>query len=73
MCCFTYIKNLLSTEAQIFCFFWNPKTLPFMNLAIVYHAGHGARVSGQNYLLPIDNNRIREENDLKSHANSTTL
>jgi formylglycine-generating enzyme required for sulfatase activity len=33
-----------------------------------YFSGHGARVDGENYLVPIDNSRIRNERDLKYYA-----
>ncbi len=33
-----------------------------------YYAGHGARSSGRNYLIPTDNNRIAVENDLQYYA-----
>jgi uncharacterized caspase-like protein len=37
-------------------------------LGLFYYAGHGAQVKGQNYLIPIDNNRIQYETDLEQHA-----
>jgi formylglycine-generating enzyme required for sulfatase activity len=37
-------------------------------IGLFYYAGHGAQVKGQNYLLPIDNNRIQDETDLEYHA-----
>ncbi|MCK5718188.1 MAG: caspase family protein, partial [Thiomargarita sp.] len=37
-------------------------------VGLFYFAGHGARVSGENYLLPINNNSIQTEDDLKYHA-----
>jgi len=37
-------------------------------VGLFYFAGHGARVEGENYLLPIDNNKIREDSDLKYRA-----
>ncbi len=33
-----------------------------------YFSGHGARVAGINYLLPIDNDRIRSADDLEYYA-----
>jgi hypothetical protein len=37
-------------------------------VGLFYFAGHGAQVNGQNYLLPVDNTRIKDERDLKYHA-----
>ncbi len=37
-------------------------------VGLFYFAGHGAQIDGQNYLLPIDNKRLRDETDLKYHA-----
>jgi len=41
---------------------------PKDDVGIFYYSGHGAQVEGQNYLLPIDNSRIRSEADLKKYA-----
>jgi len=38
------------------------------DVGIFYFSGHGAQIKGQNYLLPIDNGRIRSEADLKDYA-----
>jgi uncharacterized caspase-like protein len=38
------------------------------DVGIFYYSGHGAQVEGQNYLVPIDNRRIRSEKDLKEYA-----
>lgn len=38
------------------------------DVGIFYFSGHGAQVKGQNYLVPIDNGRIRSEADLKGYA-----
>jgi len=38
------------------------------NVGFFYFSGHGARVDGENYLLPIDNARIKNERDLKYYA-----
>jgi len=37
-------------------------------VGLFYFAGHGAQVDGVNYLLPIDNNKIGDKQDLKAHA-----
>jgi uncharacterized caspase-like protein len=36
-------------------------------VALFYFSGHGAQVNGQNYLLPVNNNHI-QENNLGQHA-----
>jgi len=38
------------------------------SVGLFYFAGHGAQVNGQNYLLPIDNERIKDGTDLEYHA-----
>jgi len=38
------------------------------SVAFFYYAGHGARVDGQNYLIPIDNDKIASETDVKYAA-----
>jgi len=38
------------------------------SVGFFYFSGHGARVAGENYLLPIDNNRIQDERDLQYYA-----
>lgn len=38
------------------------------DVGFFYFSGHGARVDGENYLLPIDNARIRNERDLKYYS-----
>jgi len=37
-------------------------------VGLFYYAGHGARVDGQNYLVPVDNKKIQQEDDLKYYA-----
>jgi len=37
-------------------------------VGLFYYAGHGARVDGENYLVPVDNKKIQEEDDLKYYA-----
>jgi hypothetical protein len=37
-------------------------------VGLFYFAGHGTQVDGQNYLLPIDNNKIGDKHDLASYA-----
>ena len=37
-------------------------------VGLFYFAGHGAQVDGQNYLLPIDNNKIVDHTSFKSYA-----
>lgn len=38
------------------------------SLGLFYFSGHGARVEGQNYLIPVDNYKIKKENDLQYEA-----
>jgi len=38
------------------------------DVGIFYFSGHGAQIKGQNYLLPIDNGKIRSEADLEKYA-----
>ncbi len=38
------------------------------DVGLFYFSGHGAQIEGQNYLLPVDNGKIRSEADLKKHA-----
>jgi len=38
------------------------------SVAFFYYAGHGVRVGGQNYLIPIDNDKIASETDVKYAA-----
>ncbi|GEM_PF-1444617 len=38
------------------------------SVAFFYYAGHGARVDGQNYLIPTDNDKIASETDVKYAA-----
>ncbi|MEN8215059.1 MAG: SUMF1/EgtB/PvdO family nonheme iron enzyme [Pseudomonadota bacterium] len=38
------------------------------SVGLFYFSGHGAQVDGKNYLLPIDNDRIRAERDLQYYA-----
>lgn len=35
---------------------------------VVFFAGHGVEVAGRNYLIPIDNDRIRDESDVRERA-----
>lgn len=35
------------------------------SVAFFYYAGHGVRVEGQNYLIPVDNDKIASETDVK--------
>ncbi len=37
-------------------------------IGLFYFAGHGVQVDGQNYLLPIDNNKIIDKYSLKAYA-----
>ncbi len=37
-------------------------------VGLFYFAGHGVQVDGQNYLLPIDNNKILDKHSLQSYA-----
>jgi len=37
-------------------------------VGLFYFAGHGTQVDGQNYLFPIDNNKIGDKHDLASYA-----
>jgi len=37
-------------------------------VGLFYYSGHGARANGENYLIPIDNNRIGDERDLPYYA-----
>lgn len=37
-------------------------------IGLFYFAGHGAQVEGRNYLLPINNDQIKDKFDLKSDA-----
>lgn len=37
-------------------------------VGLFYFAGHGVQVNGQNYLLPIDNNKILDKYSLQSYA-----
>ena len=48
------------------------KGLNEQGAGLFYFAGHGAQVNGQNYLLPIDNEKIQEEEDLKYNAVSAS-
>jgi len=38
------------------------------SLGLFYFSGHGARVKGQNYLIPVDNYQIKKEHDLQYDA-----
>ena len=38
------------------------------DVGLFYFSGHGAQIKGQNYLLPIDNSKIRSEADLERYA-----
>lgn len=38
------------------------------SVAFFYYAGHGVRVEGQNYLIPVDNGKIASETDVKYAA-----
>ncbi len=37
-------------------------------IGLFYFSGHGARAGGENYLLPINNDRIKKAKDLKYYA-----
>jgi sulfatase modifying factor 1 len=38
------------------------------DVAMLYYAGHGVQVEGENYLLPVDNAGIADQNSLKRRA-----
>ncbi len=38
------------------------------DVAMLYYAGHGVQVDGENYLLPVDNAGITDQNSLKRRA-----
>jgi len=38
------------------------------DVAMLYYAGHGVQVDGENYLLPVDNAGIADQNSLKRRA-----
>lgn len=38
------------------------------NIALVFYAGHGAQVTGENYLLPVDINIPKRESDIQLSA-----
>lgn len=37
-------------------------------VGIVYFAGHGVEVDGENYLIPVDNDRIRDNIDVRQYG-----
>ena len=44
------------------------RLLSTQGIGLFFFAGHGTQVNGENYLLPIDNERIQDETDLEYHA-----
>ncbi len=42
-------------------------------LGLFYFAGHGYQVDGENYLLPIDNDKIADKHDLQAYAINVNL
>lgn len=47
------------------------RLLQSQTVGLFYFSGHGANVAGTNYLLPIDNKRIRRARHLRSYAINT--
>jgi hypothetical protein len=47
------------------------RLLQSQRTGLFYFSGHGANVAGTNYLLPIDNNRIRRARHLRYYAINT--
>jgi uncharacterized caspase-like protein len=41
---------------------------PEDDVGIFYFSGHGAQVNGENFLVPIDNDKIKSEADLRQYA-----
>jgi hypothetical protein len=37
-------------------------------VAFFYFSGHGAQMAGQNFMIPVDNYALKDENDLEQHA-----
>ena len=42
--------------------------LSYQNVALFYFSGHGVQVKGENFLLPVNNTIIREEDDLPKNT-----
>ena len=61
-------KNLTQAQMDDAIYLFENRLLETKGIGFFYFAGHGARVAGTNYLLPIDNDKIRNERDLKYYA-----
>lgn len=65
---FNVIKHLNATKAEMYEALREfSKLLPEYNVALLYYAGHGVQVDGQNYLVPTDA-KLNEPADCKWEA-----
>ncbi len=61
-------KNLNKVQMNYAIHQFGKRLLQYQSVGLFYFSGHGANVNGRNYLLPIDNRKIRRSKHLRKYA-----